>query len=335
VNKLEQSDLQVGLRPINLRTDLGQLADLIELVFADSIDESGRSAIREMRYLSRLGPGLNFLSQVNELALGVSLGYVWVEDGRLIGNASIYPANWPKDMGKAWIIANVGVHPDYQRRGIATHLMRASMNLIRRRGGQHAILQVDADNTGAKKLYENLGFFTERTWTTWRRYYHRPPPTYDRGNIFITRRPPHEWKAEYALAQRVRPQARGGLGWLKPLHPSYFREPVFKRIVNFFTLGSTERLIIRSPDRQHIHASLWIERQGLTSLSTYLTLMVDRDYQGVYDEVLLHAAVTRFYNASLLIEHPTDAHAANDILRRYRFQPRRTVTHMRWDVDGE
>jgi hypothetical protein len=50
-----------GLRPINLRTDLAPLADLIEIVFASSMDASGKSAIREMRYLSKIGAGLGFL----------------------------------------------------------------------------------------------------------------------------------------------------------------------------------------------------------------------------------------------------------------------------------
>lgn len=43
------------IRPVNLRTDLPTLADLIELVFAPTMDESGRAAIREMRYMSRMG----------------------------------------------------------------------------------------------------------------------------------------------------------------------------------------------------------------------------------------------------------------------------------------
>ena len=95
-----------GLRPVNLRTDLAPLADLIELAFADTMDNSGRAAVREMRYLSRMGPGLNVLAGVSDLTQGIGLGYVWIEDARLIGNVSIYPANWPSDAGDAWIIAN-------------------------------------------------------------------------------------------------------------------------------------------------------------------------------------------------------------------------------------
>jgi hypothetical protein len=69
--QLPQSD---GLRSVNLRTDLGELADLIELVFADSMDENGRAAIREMRYLSHLGAGLALVGRLNEMMLGISMG---------------------------------------------------------------------------------------------------------------------------------------------------------------------------------------------------------------------------------------------------------------------
>lgn len=68
---LSVSNVSAGLRPVNLRTDLAPLADLIELAFADSMDNSGRAAIREMRTLSRVAPGLGALLNVNEVAPGV------------------------------------------------------------------------------------------------------------------------------------------------------------------------------------------------------------------------------------------------------------------------
>lgn len=319
-----------GLRPVNLHTDLAPLADLIELVFASTMDEGGRTAIKEMRYLSKLGAGLNLLARMNELALGISLGYVWEEDGRLVGNVSIYPANWPKPLGPAWIVANVGTHPDYQRRGIARQLMLASLNLIRQRGGREVILQVDDDNYGAKRLYEQLGFVAERTWTTWRlssaRAAYLP---YGGEGVFITRARPSEWAAEYALAQLVRPQERGGIGWLKPLHERWFRAPLWKRLMDWVSFGGIERLIIRSDDERQILASLWVERAGLGLTHHRLTLMVHPDYQGRYDEALLANVLRRSRLGDYVLEHPSDEVATSDVLRRLRFSPRRVVTHMR------
>lgn len=327
----EPMETRSGPRPVNLRTDLGPLADLIELVFANSMDDSGRAAIREMRYLSKLGAGLNMLTRLNELALGISLGYVWVEDDRLVGNVSLYPANWPKPLGPAWIIANVGTHPDYQRRGIARRLMLASLDLIRQKGGRVAILQVDDDNHAAKRLYEELGFITERTWTTWRLNATSGISLPDsREPIFITRARPNEWSAEYALAQLVRPQERGGIGWLKPLHQRWFKTPLWKRVMDWLSFGGIERLIIRSQDGHHILASLWVERVGLSN--NRLTLMVHPNYQGLYDAALLGNVLRRSRFGSYVIEHPSDETATADVLRRLRFSPRRIVNHMRLDL---
>lgn len=324
-------DTASGMRPVNLRTDLAPLADLIELVFADSMDSGGRAALREMRMLSRVGAGLNLLGRLNDLALGINMGYVWVEDGKLIGNVSAYPAHWHRDLGSAWIIANVGVHPDYQRQGIARRLMRASMDMIRARRGQTAVLQVDYNNHAARNLYLSLGFIEQRTWRVWRRpAAARVPPTLNTQEVYISHRHRSEWRSEYALAQQVRPAVTGGIGWQRPLHPSLFQTGFFNWLDNLFSLRSMERLVIRSEHNREIVASLWAE-SGLAS-STKMTLMVLPEYAGNYDEVLLGTAVRRYGGNPIILEHPYDETQTNAVLERYRFNPQVTVTHMRWDV---
>jgi ribosomal protein S18 acetylase RimI-like enzyme len=321
-----------GLRPINLRTDLAQLADLIEQVFADSMDSGGRSALREMRYLSRMGPGLRLLSSLNDLTLGINMGYVWIANGRLVGNVSIYPADWPRQLGSAWIVANVGVHPDYQGRGIARQLMNASLELIRQRGGQTAILQVDVDNHRARGLYRSLNFIEERAWTTWRRPGSlRPPEASTSANTFIRRRRRREWKDELALARRIRSQAQGGLGWLRPLHPDQFRHSLAQTLSNWINLRGVERLVIRSANDNRLLASLWIET-GLAS-KTRLTLLIDPLFRGIYDDVLLNTAVRRFGRATLTIEHPGDDFVTSEVLEKYHFFPQRQVIHMRRELN--
>lgn len=321
-----------GLRPVNLRTDLAALADLLEVAFSSTMDSSGRGAIREMRTLSRMGAGLTMLQNISDLAQGMSLGYVWVQHGRLVGNVSVYPANAPADLSKAWIIANVAVHPDYQRRGIARALMQASLDMVQRQGGSKAILQVDADNYTAQRLYERLGFIHERAWTTWRRSITaiRPPTLLQ--SPYITHRTGSEWLAEYHLARQVFPAERGGLGWLRPLYPGQFRRSLGARLKDWINFRSLERLIVRSDDERRILASLWIEN-GLMSGSATLTLIVDPQFEGLYDEALLNTVVRRFGSSqALTIEFPADLTTTIAVLRHYGFSPRREVIHMRWDV---
>ncbi|MEQ8673228.1 MAG: GNAT family N-acetyltransferase [Aggregatilineales bacterium] len=319
-----------GMRPVNLKTDLAPLADLIELVFADSMDSSGRAALREMRYLSKLGPTLPFLSRLNEGSLGINLGYVWMADNRLIGNVSVYPTTLPDDFGKQWIIANVGVHPDYQGRGIARKLMIASMQMIQRRKGNAAILQVDTKNHAARHLYRKLGFVEEREWTTWRRsgYSHVPEPA-SYGNVRIVRQRRSEWRDAMALAQVLRPQELGGLGWLRPLHKNQFKKSFLGNLGDWLNLRSTERLVIRNEDDQ-IAASLWIE--NVIAGRTHLTLLCEPLYAGVFDDALMNTAVRRFGRSALSIEHPADEISAGKLLENYRFTRQRTLVHMRWDT---
>lgn len=322
-----------GLRPINLRTDLVPLADLIELAFADTMDSSGRSAIQEMRSLSKFGVGLNMFAGMNELAQGISMGYVWIEDGRLVGNVSVYPTNWPKNLGKTWIIANVAVHPDYRQRGIAGRLMEAAMTMIRNGHGARAILQVDTDNDVARHLYQRLGFVEERTWVTWRRNRRgrmlEPVPDYEAP--LISYRGLRDWEAEYALAQRLRPADQGGLGWMRPLHPTLFRPSLWKRLTEWMSLHTLERLIIRGAGESLV-GSMWLERQ-LGASTVQITLMVDPAYQGTYDDALIRTAVRRYgMTENLMLEHPADDESVTPLLQRYQFEARRTVTHMRWDI---
>lgn len=322
-----------GLRPINLKTDLAALADLIELSFADSMDSSGRAAVREMRAISRSSVGTGLLVGLNEITQGLSLGFVWIEDGQLVGNVSIYPANWPTSLGSTWIIANVAVRPEFQRRGIARQLMEASLALIGKRGGVRAILQVDADNETAINLYQRLGFVQEREWTRWRRTSRMSTLQPMTPRVHISRRRRDEWRAEYALANMVRPQALGGMGWQRPLHPSHFRNSVGKLFSDFFNLRSVERLVIRSGDEKSLHAVMWVEN-AFGASSTQLTLMVEPAYQGMYDELLIHTAVQRFGigRSGLVIEHPSAETQTSEVLTRFGFQTQRKVIHMHWDA---
>jgi ribosomal protein S18 acetylase RimI-like enzyme len=325
-----------GMRPINLATDLAPLADLIEIAFADSMDSGGRAALREMRMMSKVGAGLNVVSRLNEMALGINMGYVWIEEGKLVGNVSIYPAYWPRELGNAWIIANVAVHPDYRRQGIARRLMSASLEMLQLRGGKIAILQVDSDNDRAQTLYSRLGFRPERHWTTWRRTtgvrFATPIDFHslEVENISISNRQAGEWRTEYALARSIRPLDRGGIGWLRPLHPSYFHRSFTRWINDLFNLKNIERLVVRDPDSRELMASLWIER-GLGS-TTQLTLLNPPGIAEIYIEALLSSAIRRFEQRTLSIEHPEDDTSVLNLLQRYRFHKQRSILHMRWDA---
>ena len=257
-----KSNVGDGIRPVNIETDLAPLADLIELAFRDTMDENGRAAIREMRYLSKLGAGLNVLAHVNDLVLGMSQGFVAIVDDKLVGNVSLYPANWNKQAGKAWLIANVSTHPDYRQRGIARDLMKRCIALIKQKGATDAILQVDYDNHHAVHLYESLGFRKERAFTKWSRstLISAPMLEDDLADIFFSKPRRGDWQQEYDLAQLTRANDKGGIGWLRPLIQDDFQPSIWRSLKKAFSFGDSNRFIVRSDDRSHLLASLWLER---------------------------------------------------------------------------
>ena len=320
-----------GLRPVNMRTDLRPLADLIELVFADSMDPSGRSAIREMRYLSYMGHGLGLISRLNSLALGISLGYVYVLDGQLVGNVSIYPADYPKDLGDAWILANVGVHPNYQRRGIAGRLVDASLDMIRKRKGKQVILQVNYDNLAAQRLYQRHGFIYERAWRIWRRSRFAKAPAASHRGFPIARLGRGEWQSEFALAQEVRPNSRGGLGWLMPLHRRYFYPPLWKQFANLFSLTNVEKLGIRDRRTAAVLASCWLE-SAVTTSSLRARMFTSPQMDDALADALINHVLRRFSGSTILFEHPRDDEAVSELLRHYQFKVKRELWHMRLDL---
>ena len=105
-----------GLRPVDPRGDMRGMADLIEVAFAERLDESGRRMVRSMRAFGKWGwPGWA-LGHLFLPPAAYPEGYVWIEDERLVGNASLMRA----DLGsKRWVLINVAVAPGWRRRGIA------------------------------------------------------------------------------------------------------------------------------------------------------------------------------------------------------------------------
>jgi mycothiol synthase len=78
-------------------------------------------------------------------------------EGRLEGVCLNWATGWVKD---------VAVRPKWRRRGLGEALLRHSLHALYRRGVRRVGLKVDSNNgTGAPRLYERLGFVTDRRYT--------------------------------------------------------------------------------------------------------------------------------------------------------------------------
>jgi GNAT superfamily N-acetyltransferase len=149
-----RDDSQAKIRPFDPFRDVGPVAELIGVAFGDMLDPAGRAVLQEMRAVARWGPFLWPLQWSGFGDMGSAPGFVWEEEGRVVGNVSLRRA-----LGcTVHLIGNVAVHPDWQGRGIGRALMEKALEELTRQGAMWAGLEVQADNEAACQLYERLGF---------------------------------------------------------------------------------------------------------------------------------------------------------------------------------
>jgi len=139
-----------GARLFDPTHDLGAVAHLLEEAFRPehNFPFTDVPLLRELGiFLWTIGYAPGFPDSTT--------GFVWVEDGQLVGNATLSP-----DIGRLdrYLITNVAVKPKYRRQGIARALMQRSIEHLRTLNVKTALLNVRPDNPGALKLYRDLGF---------------------------------------------------------------------------------------------------------------------------------------------------------------------------------
>ena len=193
------------LRPFDLRRDLLPVADLVELCFADSLDADGRLYIRQMRQAAQ-GHLVDLAGAENGRGLPMS-GFVWHEEGYLVGNLSLVPHRYGKR--GLYLIANVAVHPDYRRRGIARALTEAALEEVERSDRPETWLQVDEQNIAAVALYRGMGFVEKARRTSWRGWPQTGMANGQPGQFGLRPRHPADWPTQ--------------LDWLKASYPEEVR----------------------------------------------------------------------------------------------------------------
>mgnify|MGYP001074515160 CR=1 FL=1 len=147
------------IRPVDNRRDLGAVADLVELCFSETLDPDSQTYLAHMRAAARASRLFSWTVDLSDPPPNIPVtGFVWEVDGRLVGNLSLIPFKMQRQ--KLTLIANVAVHPEYRRRGIARQLTTTALDYLKRQGKPATWLHVRSDNPNAIHLYETLVFVT-------------------------------------------------------------------------------------------------------------------------------------------------------------------------------
>ncbi len=290
-SRLLNNSLPPNIRPLEMRRDLRAVADLVEKCFAETLDTDGRRYIRQMR-LAANNPRAMGLTDRFSPALN---GYVWEEEGKVVGNLSLLPM--VADKQRSYLIANVAVHPDHRRRGIASSLTEAALEFISKRGIQSVWLQANAANPIAIVLYEKFGFVDRARRTTW----HSQPtlqafePSPDSS---ISSRRKKDWGQQLSWLERIYPKE---IRWHLAIKLSYLKPG----LIGFFNRVFADKRIKQWSAYQQGTLTGTLSWQSSFSQADRLWLATSARYQEIAIQTLLpHARRSLSPHRTLAVNYP-------------------------------
>lgn len=306
------------MRAMNMFRDLPAVADLIELCFADTIDNDGQRYIADMRRASRDDGFLKWASHMTESASLPLTGFVWEEDGRIVGNASLIPF---RERGRRiYLIANIATHPSQRRRGIARILTRRAMKYGWDKKASALWLHVRDDNPGAIHLYEELGFREIARRTTW---IAKPDPQLSKpvSDIQVVQRYPRFWFQQQDWLRRLHPDV---LGWYGSLNINSLRPGLMNWLYLLFVDVNIRQWAAVRGD-QLLATLSWVPRGGRAE--SLVAATGKGSEPEALTRLLIHARRALTGQSRLSLEYP--AGEMTEAFLAAGFAERRTLLWMR------
>jgi GNAT superfamily N-acetyltransferase len=281
------------------------------------MDSEGQRYIQDMR---RAGRDSTFMRWADRAAETTSLpltGYIWEETGKIVGNASLVPFRHKRQ--RIYLIANVAVHPDHRRHGIARALTDRVMVHAREKKADAIWLHVRDDNPGAIQLYADLGFVERARRTTWQALGDPAVPQIQ-TDIHITKRDPRWWPLQQNWLARLYPDL---LAW----HRDWGFEALRPGLWNWFYLLFVD-----------IHTRQWAAVRG-NRLEAVLSWIPSGRAESLYaaagpesspealTSLLIHVRRVLSHQRYLSLEFPSNEF--DQAIQNAGYKPLRTLIWMR------
>lgn len=316
-NLLVSSPSTGYVRPFDVRRDLLPVADLVEQCFADTLDPDGERYLQQMRSAAHNPGFLRWAAMASEWASVPLSGYVWEENGRLIGNASLIP--YMMSGRRRFLIANVAVHPDYRRRGVARSLTVKAMDHALRRGAQSIWLHVRENNDPAVNLYLSLGFVERARRTTWYSTREIPYGASTPG-VVLRPRPPRHWDAQRAWLKQTYPP---DLTWHLPLNLNALRPGLLGALQRL--LSSTYIYQWSAQRNDHLLGVLTWQSNSTNANNLWLAAAPGSDELAAH-ALLLHARQNLSPRRQMILDYP--AHQCSEVIQAAGFYAHQTLIWM-------
>ncbi len=316
------------IRMMRPERDLTQIADLLEEAFGSDLSREGRELIRDLRFIGKTGALGGVLFALDSALRGEFKGFVWDEDGKVVGNVSVNQTGWDR-----WHISNVAVASSHRSRGIARRLMQAALSYIWDQGGRWVTLQVRDDNPVAISLYRSLGFVElgrvvemELEGTA------RPPQASGEKAVDFEL---SRWEEEYELALASIPP---GLLWLERPRPEGFRPMSFSPFLNrlaYMAQGYDLRHVMVLRDgRMVATAALW---KSLLGKRHKLQFLIHPEARGETEEALAERILKPLekpFRGVAYTKIPAEYEELVRVLERAGFRTVRVLIQMRLDLEN-
>lgn len=291
----------MSTRPFQLPQDINLMNSLVIEGFqypenpAWSVQEDEvQNMIDRINGAKRLWPLFRILRKFVPLLRDILCGFIWEEDNKPVGLINyMRQQNAPE-----WYIANVTVLPAYRRRGIARGLVEATLNELRNRKAEVALLEVVEGNNPAFNLYKEMGFdpFTKSSQYHFQKELPISSQPIPEG-YKLTPLSRFDWQTRFTFAKRVTPEH---ITRYEPVAEERFRTP---KIVPLFGMlfesagGShSERFAIYAPSGEVVGIGNYSYRTRLGG-TNFARVSIDPNYPNLA-EFILHYVFSEIQKAS-------------------------------------